>query len=81
MHIIERETFEGENFHELMENKIFTERTFTDCSLVLPIVPPEDITPPNFAQKTFVNSHKTSKFMKVFAFESFPLYGTPCWFH
>ena len=81
MYIIERETFEGENFHELVENKIFTERTFTDCSLVLPIVPLEDITPPNFAKKTFMNSHKTSKIMKVFSLKGFPLYGAPCWFH
>ena len=34
-----------------------------DCSLVLPIVPPEDITLPDFTDKTFVNCHKTSKFM------------------
>ena len=26
-------------------------------------------------EKTFVNSHKTAKFMKVFSLESFPLYG------
>ena len=52
-------------------NKIFTR---ADCSLVLPIVPPEDITPPNFAKKTFTNSHKTLKYAKVFSLESFPLY-------
>ena len=33
---------------------------------------PKDATPPNFAEKTFANSHKT---MKVFSLESFPLYG------
>ena len=27
------ETFEGENFCELVKNTIFTEKTFTDCSL------------------------------------------------
>ena len=27
--------FEGENFHELVKNTIFTEKTFADCSLVL----------------------------------------------
>ena len=31
--------------------------------------------PPNFTEKTFVNSYKTSKFVKVFSLESFPLYG------
>ena len=41
-----------------------------DCSLgSLPKMPP------NFAEKTFVNSYKTSKFVKVFSLESFPLYG------
>ena len=36
---------------------------------------PKDATPPNFAEKTFVNSHKTAKFVKVFSLEHFPLYG------
>ena len=30
---------------------------------------------PNFAEKTFTNSHKTAKFTKIFSLESFPLYG------
>ena len=30
---------------------------------------------PQISQKTFANSDKTSKFMKVFSLESFPLYG------
>ena len=30
---------------------------------------------PNFAEKTFVNSYKTSKFTKAFSLESFLLYG------
>ena len=37
---------------------------------------PKDATPQNFAEKTFTNSHKTTKFAKVFSLESFPLYGT-----
>ena len=37
---------------------------------------PKDAMPPNFAAKTFTNSHKTTKFMKVFFLESFLLYGT-----
>ena len=64
-------TFAEENFRELVENKIFTEKTFTDCSLV----PPKDATPLNFAEKTFAISHKTSKFVKVFSLESFQLYS------
>ena len=33
----------------------FVEKTFADCSLVLPM----NATPPNFAKKLFTNSHKT----------------------
>ena len=35
----------------------------------------EDATPLNFVEKVFTNSNKTSKFVKVFSLESFPLYG------
>ena len=31
---------------------------------------------PNFTEKTFANSHKTAKFVKVFGLESFLLYNT-----
>ena len=48
------------------------EKTFTNCSLVLP----NNATPPNFVEKNFTNSRNTSKFVKVFSLESFPLYGT-----
>ena len=50
---------------------ICAEKTIVDCSLV----PPTDATPPKFVEKTFVSSHKTSKFVKVFSLKSFPLYG------
>ena len=70
--IIQWETFVGENFRELVENKIFAEKTFVDCSLVLPVAPPEDATPLNFTEKTFTNSHKTSN---VYSLESFLLYS------
>ena len=40
-----------------------------DCLLVLQ----KDAMRPNFAEKTFANSHKISKFAKVFSLESFPL--------
>ena len=36
---------------------------------------PKDATPQNFVEKTCVNSHKTTKFAKVFSLKSFPLYG------
>ena len=39
---------------------------------------PKDATPPNFAEKTFVNSHKTAKFAKVFFLKRFPLYSSIC---
>ena len=41
-----------------------------DCSLM----PPKDATLPNFLEKIFVNSHKTTKFVKIFSLESFLLY-------
>ena len=44
------------------------------CEL-LAFAAPMDAMPPNFAEKTFVNSHKTAKLMKVFSLESCPLYG------
>ena len=31
--------------------------------------------PPNFTEKTFTNSHKNAKFVKVFSLEIFSLYG------
>ena len=46
---------------------IFMEKTLADCLLVLP----KDATPPHFADKTFANSHKTSKFVKVSAIRYF----------
>ena len=42
---------------------------------LLQIAAPKDATPPNFAEETFAYSHKTVKFVKVFYFKSFPLYG------
>ena len=42
---------------------------FTDVNYSL--VPPKDVTPPNFMKKTFMNSHKTSKFAKALPLERF----------
>ena len=48
---------------------IFTEKTVT-CAV------PKETMPPNFAEKTFVDSHKTVKFAKVFSLENFSLYSS-----
>ena len=55
-----------------MKNTIFAEKTHG----LLAFATPKDVTPPNFAEKTFANSHKNTKFVKVFFLESFLLYGT-----
>ena len=47
----------------MVENVVFVEKTFMKCLLV----PPNTVPPPNFAKKTFANSHKNSKFAKVFS--------------
>ena len=39
---------------------------------LLALAMPKDATSPNFAEKTFANSHKASKFVKVFSLEKFP---------
>ena len=51
---------------------IFAEKTFVDCSLM----PLKDAMPPNFTEKTFATSHKTSKSTKVFSLESSQLYSS-----
>ena len=62
------EKLREKTFCKLVENMIFREKTFADCSLVWPT----NATLPNFTEKTFANSHKN---FKVFLFESFPLYS------
>ena len=42
---------------------------------LLTLAMPKDATSPNFTEKTFANSHKTSKFAKVFSLEKFPAWG------
>ena len=53
---IQRENFLGRKLSRFGGNRIFVEKTFADCSLVSL---PKDATPPNFVEKTFVNSYKT----------------------
>ena len=67
-----RGNLRGRKLSRFGRNKIFTEKTFADCSLVSP---PKDATPLNFGEKTFANSYKTSKIAEVFSLDSFSLYG------
>ena len=55
--------FEGENFHEIVEN---TEKFFADYLLALLV----DTTAPNLKEKTSTNSHKISKFANIFSLKS-----------
>ena len=59
-----RKAFEEENFRGLGN---FRGENFRG---LLTSAAPKDATPPNFAEKTFVNPHKTAKFAKVFSLES-----------
>ena len=59
------ENFRGRRLSRFGGNKIFAEKTFANCSLVSL---PKDSMPPNLAEKTFANSSKTSKVVKVFCY-------------
>ena len=59
-------TFEGENFRKFVKNTIYAEKTLADCS--------QEHHTPNFMEKTFTNSYKPTKFVKVFFLGSFPIY-------
>ena len=59
----------GESFCKFREKKDFHRENF--CRLLTGAA--KDATLPNFAEKTFTNSHKTSKIVKVFFFlQKFP---------
>ena len=64
---VQRKTFKGENFRELMERTVFAEKTFADCSLV-PLVMPHPYK---------VSRRKLSRIAstKPRNSRSFPLYG------
>ena len=53
-----RETFEGENIVQICEKYDFCGEKF--CGLLV-FAAPKNVTSPNFAKKTFTNSHKTMK--------------------
>ena len=64
------------NFYErklsrIGENTIFHRENFHG---LLTFAAPKNTTPPNFTEKTFMNSHKLAKFAK-FSLKSFMLYG------
>ena len=64
--------FRGRKLSRIGEKYDFRGENFRG---LLACVALKDAAPPNFAEKTFANSHKTVKFAKVFFLESFPLYG------
>ena len=66
------ENFRGRKLSRISEKYDFRGENF--CGLLVSAAP-KDATPPNFAEKTFANRHKTTKFAKVFSLESFPLYS------
>ena len=70
--ILNSGNFRGRKLSQIGEKYGFRGENF--CRLLACAVPKET-TPSNFVEKTFVNSHKTVKFVKVFSLESFPLYG------
>ena len=65
--------FGGRKLSRIGEKYDFRGKNF--CRL-LTFAAPKDTMPPNFAENTFANSHKTARFAKVFSLESFPPYGT-----
>ena len=65
--------FQGRKLSRIGEKYNFRGENF---HRVLTCAALKDTTPPNFAEKTFVNSHKTAKFAKVFSLESFLLYSS-----
>ena len=67
------ENFWGRKLSQIGEKYNFRTEDFHGF---LTCATPKDTMPPNFTEKTFVNSHKTVKFAKIFSLESFPLYGS-----
>ena len=68
------ENFRGRKLSRIGEKCDFRGENFHG---LLAFAAPKDATPPNFAEKTFADSHKSAKFTKVFSLKSFPLYGIP----
>ena len=65
--------FRGRKLSQIGEKYNFRGENFRG---LLTFATPKDATPHNFADKTFVNGHKTVKFAKFFSLKSFLLYGT-----
>ena len=66
--------YNSSNFiaYRIAEN--FCEENF--CGMLTCL--PTDAMPQNFAEKTFANSHKTSKFVKLFSLKGFLPHGMLC---
>ena len=67
------ENFRGRKFSQIGEKYNCHRENFRGLRA---FAVPKDNMPQNFAEKTFANSYKTAKFMKVFSLESFRLNGT-----
>ena len=67
------EDFQRRKLSQIGEKNIFHRENFH--RLLAFAAQKDDATPPNFTEKTFMNSHKAVKF-EVFSLKSFPLYGT-----
>ena len=65
--------FRGRKLLQIGEKYDFRGENF--CGLLV-FAAPNNVTSPNFVMKTFANSHKTMKFVKVCSLESFPLYSS-----
>ena len=61
------------NVRELVENTVSRRK----LSRLLVFAAPKDAAPPNFAEKTSANSHKTAKIAKVISLESFRIGPIP----
>ena len=59
--------FEGKKLSQISEKYDFRGENLRG---LLTFATPKDAMAPNFAKKTFVNSHKTTKFAKVFCYTS-----------
>ena len=65
--------FQGRKLSRIGEKYDFPGENFHG---LLTFAMPKDATPQILQGETFVYSHKTTKFAKVFSLNSFPLYGS-----
>ena len=63
-----RETFEGENFRELVKNTTFAKKTYADCSLLLH----QHMPPPKFRGENFHEQPHNCEICESFLSQTFP---------